>query len=455
MLVISKGRTRQQIAKTAHNIRYINWEVEATKISLDREEFNAKLDELAAIPQKTFLTNRKTLRKVWFKTWHYDELKKAIYYADEVGNYFIYYATNKVYKEKHELSGTQCARLFWDEFMKRYKIGQAAAFGAIPIRNRFMTETIHKCNRCVGPFIWADEDYTNTHLEGLYKADVSSAYPFSAGDKLPDARTAKIVEGRESPSAEWPVAFYTSGHIAEYGMYDTHRDSFNFLYREARNKITPSKHGEPPVRFGNTDEKTILMKYSKYSLKDTFEHFYKLKEIDETAKQIINLTIGTFDMLDWANDKKGLINWNSSYSYYGHLRAVVLARHNHRMCQEYNNLMKKGYELVSIQTDSLMWIGGPYEGAVKEKKIGNLVSEIENGYGFNHGCGAYWVNDDKREKPIVKAQGIKEFPKDEMTEEKIFIDWFKTHQSIEVFTGEQDPITHKFVKRKVRLEELE
>lgn len=59
MLVISKGKERHEFA---YNVRYINWNKEATKIMLTKEEFDDKLNELAVLHK----THNKTSRRLWF-----------------------------------------------------------------------------------------------------------------------------------------------------------------------------------------------------------------------------------------------------------------------------------------------------------------------------------------------------------------------------------------------------
>lgn len=440
-----------------NSLRYVDWRREADIFTCDKQEINDILDSLDKQKEIKEVNSRKTVRTFWYDCWYYNENEKSIYCADEEGKYFIYKSElGSKNLDRLERKGTLCAKALFEKFTERTGQSKSDAFGYFTYNKRKEIEIIHKCNRCVGPFIWSDSKYVNRRVENVWKADVSSAYPFSAGERLPDAKTAILVEGMELPSEEWPVAFYSSGHVAEYGMYDTWIDMHNFLYKFCRgNRAKKSKHGEDYVRFDEDNNYTILMKYSEYSLKEEFEYFYSRKKTDDLAKDIMNCSIGTFDSLDWDKKNKGLINWKSHYSYYGHLRAVILARHNHRMCQEYDNLMKKGYKLITVQTDSLMWIGGPYEGAVKEKKIGNLISEIEDGYGFIHGCGGYFVNDNKREEPIVKAQGIPDFPKDEMKTMEDFIEWFRTHKKIEIFSGEIDAETHKYKTEIIDLGGLE
>ena len=131
----------------------------------------------------------------------------------------------------------------------------------------------------------------------------------------------------------------------------------------------------------------------------------------------MNLTIGTFDFVECPNYE--LKPWKGKY--FGHLRALICARHNHNMIGYYDEIVKKGYRVLQIQTDSIMWQGGAIDSAIRDKEIGKLHLEIENGKAFIHGCGAYWIEDVNT--AIEKHQGIRNWEGAQSLEEfKMFFE---------------------------------
>lgn len=308
--------------------------------------------------------------------------------------------------------------------------------------NLDVVKALHQINRCVGPFIGSIDK--NTYVsEGLYKADVSSAYPSCGRERLPDLKKSKMVRGYVEPSEEWPIVFYLVGHhIAEYGVFDTHKDMKHDLYQLYRNSHTckmwkTKKKKEKAVSFGpgylsqelKDLEVCLCCKYSKYDLKE-FDYFYNLKESLEDgserdeAKGVMNYSIGTFDMINCPNYE--ILPYKMKY--FGHLRALICARHNHNMIEYYDDLIKSGYRIIQVQTDSIIWQGKMASCVSREKTFGALHLEIENGHGYIHGCGAYWVEDDNR--VIEKHQGIRNWDlnKDKIQSLDDFRRFFETNE---------------------------
>ena len=307
--------------------------------------------------------------------------------------------------------------------------GLQARFGALnPYLEDDMTmiKGLHKINKCVGPFVGNFSLLRNQYYEGVWKADVSSAYPGEGMYNLPDLHGAKLVDEYVEPTEEWPIVFYLdSGHVAEYGKFDTHRDQYHVLYKQFRNRgenrvYKTQYKKEYKVSFmngfRNETESCLCCKYSKYNLEE-FKYFYDRKKQDEMAKAIMNLTIGTFDFVECPNYE--LKPWKGKY--FGHLRALICARHNHNMIGYYDEIVKKGYRVLQIQTDSIMWQGGAIDSAIRDKEIGKLHLEIENGKAFIHGCGAYWIEDVNT--AIEKHQGIRNWEGAQSLEEfKMFFE---------------------------------
>lgn len=434
MIQIHKG-DRNLRFKDLHNLKYIDWFKEANVYELTKEEWNDMIDSLNP---ELEITAKEAHRKLTVrKFWHGGMWKKdgnRIFQAKE-GEYIIYQTQGANSQEEKEINGFAAKRVFVDKFNELNKCKLQKAFGVI--EGLELLQGIHLVNRCVGPFIWANDAYINKKLNGVYKADVSSAYPGAGLIDIPDAKTARKVQGRVEPTAEYPVAFYiVSGNIAEYNKYDTHKEYNHFLYRNCRNPMKKrSKKNEPAVYLHyvpDEEEITILMKYSEYNFKETFDYFYARKKEDEMAKAVMNLTIGTFDYIPYDKEHKR-IKWESHFDYFGHIRAVILARHNHNMIQYYNELKQKGYQLLCIQTDSMIWMGGELDCVVPQdqKKIGDLAKEIINGRVYIHACGSYIIEDENQQ--IIKYQGIKNWD-DTIDNMDKFIEFFKGN--IEYYSNE-------------------
>lgn len=460
MILSHKGKKIEK--QTFNDFRYIRWSLEADVWLLEKEEWNRLIARLRSNPERwpevKNVDRQKTLRLVWLDgKWHIDS--DELYFAPCYDRYFIFRLKKKQkelkvktrYKflDKEEtivpkgMTGMN-ARVILKEKMQEIKgFKEQKAFGALDLSKedeRELAKAVHNINRCVGPFIGVNQKYLGKVTERVWKADYSSAYPAHGTYKIPDIRQREIVKGRERPTEEWPVCFYLkSGHLAEYGIYDTHIDGFSELYKEYRNPFNrKNKYGEPAVKFkmiDDEDEVTLRMKYSKYDLKEEFDYFYKMKQEKkdrEAAKAVLNMSIGTFDFLP---RKKKQICWNSGYRYFGHIRAVILARHNHEMIERYREIKGRGMELVSIQTDSMIWtttdpqIDGRLESTVCAllAKMGDFVEEICNGRVYIAHCGAYFIED--AIVKIIKHQGIENF--DESIDSlEGFIDWFKNNKVI-------------------------
>lgn len=411
------------------NDRYIDWFRDGYFYLLEPEKWNELRNSLDDDFRLSCVNGIRTVKDPYYcGYWHYDEDKQLLFYYDEESDEFKFVT----WKDSANGSGSGFySRRLLEERMGEKKM--QARFGAIPCsydsfywkkecgeRFKFwcdldVVQYIHDINRCVGPFI-GNEVENDVEIEnGLWKADVKSAYPACACGKLPDLHNSKLVKGRIDPSKEWPIVFYLkSHHIAEYEKFDTHVDMYHYLYRNFRSKkknITKYKK-EDSICFidvNDDDEISLCCQYSPYTLKEEFEYFYNLKEQSEgkekeAAKGVMNFSIGTFDFVKMDDDKKKVAP--SKYKYFGHLRAVILARHNHKMIEYYDEIKKKNMEFVCIQTDSLMWRGKEsIDSAITDaKNMGELNLEIKNGKGYIHGCGCYWVEDDKNF--VEKHQGF-------------------------------------------------
>lgn len=434
--------------------KYLDWRKESQKIIVPVDDWNDLVYSLDASKQRTDVWQKKTIRSYW-RDWQWyltnNQSGKPCIYTGGVNEngfqeYIIYTAGTSGIDDE-SFGGFECKRELNSILINRTGKGLEARFGYIGANKhkRFnnsdfseyeLIVALHNINRCNGPLIGTEYGTDNTYYDsGIYKADVKSAYPFAALYEIPDIRTGEIVKGYVAPTEEWPVVYYLkSYHIAEFNKYDTHSDKYSPLWR-FRNKDKKPHYTqfkkEPYIEFRRVpDEEEVCLrcKYSIYNLKE-FEQIYLDKERAEGTnkaqkKALLNNTIGTFDYVLMEDDLKTISE--NTYSYIGHVRAVILARHNHKMIEYYNEIVKKGYEFICIQTDSMIWRGGPLDCVVKTQKIGDFHEEITNGRLFLHGCGAYFIEDEN--SYIEKHQGIKDFPAIDNLED--FREFFKPGRRI-------------------------
>lgn len=327
-----------------------------------------------------------------------------------------------------------------------------ARFGALDQteENLWLIEALHAINRCVGPFVGNASLVSNQYYDkNVYKADISSAYPAQGLEKLPDLHTAQLFDYRIEPSEEWPIVFYLdSHHVAEYQRFDTRKEFTHDLYRNYRNPRGKKVHKTARKKEYQVDflrcgygEQCLACKYSKYGIPE-FQEFYDMKESGDEytrnlAKSVMNKSIGCLDFVACPEYK--IIP--CKIKYFGHIRAIICARHNKRMIEIYDEIQAQGSKVLQVQTDSIIWQGKPIASATSEKYLGCLHTEITDGRAFIHGCGAYWVEDNNQ--AIEKHQGIKGFPKFETLE--TFKEYFELNTTkLEFEVYEINPQTLKF-----------
>lgn len=427
------------IGKNKHNREHIYWKKEATKYALSIEEYRQFKEELDPKLEIVGGNRLNTVRSVWHTgSWSFDTTygyyyvcleackEYAIFDLDSRYNasYVIDVEKKKKSNRDETIFGADAVRLVQEEFRKhidhdgmRYKDkGELIkAFGGFYFGDRHENDELIKgldtCYRCTGPFIWADAEFNGKITNGVQKADISSAYPAMACGLLPTTEEYKVVDGVAEPDEEYRFAFYLkSGHVAEFGRFDTRVDQYGFLYRECRNpENRESKHKEEAIKFINSElsnEKTLLMKASKYRLDETMQHFYDLKDVSNNAKDIMVKSIGAFAALKKQNSSE----WFDIKSFYrGHLAIIIHCRHNHRMIELYGKIKAAGGRLISIQTDAMTWLGKQIDEQTDKKTLGAFVTEIIDGRLWQNYCGCYAV-DDFHGHSIIKYQGVENFP---------------------------------------------
>lgn len=253
---------------------------------------------------------------------------------------------------------------------RKYREEYTLIKGCVPVQIQFMN---------VG--------YKGKIVEGVFKADVSSAFPTQIMRDLPTLHNCIRVGGRVEPSEDFPFAFYTkSHHIKTFDGYDSH-DLNCWYYREYYNCDDSVK---------DEDEVTILCpKMSeKYhtALSKAFEDCYNHRKDDSFNKFIMNATIGYFQR-----------NNNPALSF---ISAIVILRCNIDMIRRCNQLEEEGNTVLFIATDSIAWKGKLSSVAIDEKYLGSFTYEGKNIKFLGYSSKAYqWI--DNNGKCTTKYSGMK------------------------------------------------
>ena len=253
---------------------------------------------------------------------------------------------------------------------RKYRAQYTLIKGCVPVQIQFMN---------VG--------YKGKIVEGVFKADVSSAFPTQIMRDLPTIHGSILVPGRVEPSEKYPFAFYVnSHHIKTLDGYDSHEMNCWF-YREYY-KCDDSIKDE--------DETTILCpKMSdKYhdALAKAFEDCYNHRKDDNFNKFVMNAAIGYFQR-----------NSNPAISF---ISAIVILRCNIDMIRRCYQLEDEGNTVLFIATDSIAWKGKPSSVAIDDKYLGSFTYEGKNIKFLGYSCKAYqWLNNEG--KCITKYSGMK------------------------------------------------
>ena len=224
-------------------------------------------------------------------------------------------------------------------------------------------------------------------VEGVYKADVSSAFPTQIMKDLPTLHGSIVVPGRAEPSEKFPFAFYcNSHHIKCLDGYDSH-DLNCWYYRE---------YYKCDDKIKDEDDVTVLCpkmgeKYHE-ALAKTFEDFYDHRRDDSFNKFILNATIGYFQR-----------NNNPALSF---ISAIVILRCNIDMLRRCYQLEDEGNTILFIATDSIAWKGKSSSVAIDEKYLGSFTYEGKNIKFLGYSCKAYqWLNN--KGECTTKYSGMK------------------------------------------------
>ena len=287
----------------------------------------------------------------------------------------------------------------------------AAIFGGLP-------REFHQYRNCVpSPINWVNESYINRAIGGCTKADICSAYGSEASKTLPDlhADARCVVNGKIEPTEEWPFAFYLeSGEMAIWG-------------EGSSAEIKQTKYMRQPVVEPFCEERTLLCKAAKTSLRPVFEYLYTHRSENESFKFVMNATIGMFHRKRYTGDNDNL--WP--------LAAVIKFRCDKRIVDLCNELYELGQIPLLINTDSITWRGKDISLTVLEKKLGNFRLEYEN-------CGLVYVGPKCYQVKGVPVGG---------EEEEILTRWSGPHRTSYITSLPFGAILDKTVLGKIREEE--
>lgn len=227
----------------------------------------------------------------------------------------------------------------------------SSIFGGLP-------QEYHKYRTIVPkPIDWVNPTFQGKIVNNCVKADICSAYGTEASGVLPDLHAAsrQVVNGKVAPSEEWPFAFYLeSGEMAIWG-------------EGSSEDLKKTRYMREPVRFVD-EERTLLCKAAKVSLRPVFEYLYEHRKENQSFKLAMNATIGMFHRKRFTGEQDNL--WP--------LAAVIKFRCDKRIIDLCDKLIEMGQVPMLINTDSITWCGNDTSLTVTEKKLGNFRIEYEN-----------------------------------------------------------------------------
>lgn len=366
-----------------YDLMNIKWQKEAKHIKLTNEEFMNLYEKLNKDRKQINLSNKRYLFNEDTYALYRNKNNKdilAIYLYDGPKDYKIYF-TNTYDDQKNtreEYAGPKAYKLLSNKFKELTGKSLNEAFGS----------SKEDFKRCVPKqFCYYNPEFANKELL-LSSIDACSQYPANLRGQLPDARTAKVVEGTVEPNEEYRFAYYLrSGHIAEYQVFDTHnwykydQRLWGGLFRIKRK----NEKIQWEFRQDLTGDKdlTILMKPSRYELTDTLNYFYeqkeKIKDHDsqeyKDAKLVMNAAIGMFHMRKYDRNK------------YAHLAAICIARANQKIL-EMAKKINVNY-IAQIVVDGILYCGPRF--GVTGRQFGSFNQEFDACHGLISGYNKFIV----------------------------------------------------------------
>lgn len=398
--------------------KYVYFKKEAINKKVNQHDFKDKLDELISADYKQI--HKTTLRKYWKPNTFSlakDDHKLSLCYYD--GKSYYYYSTNYKDDSKNKDTGNPMPQ-FKKAFKARTSKSLIEVFG----------KSEHGMKICVPKFIDYKSIYyaNNQWYKGVNKEDFSSHFPSQCMGILPTANDMLEIDEYRKPDADYPFAFYPeSGHIAIYNEFDTH-DYKAMRYFEGSGK---DRKFQPD--YNKKESKTILMKAAEYTIAPEIQAAYDRKNAAVKGTQ------------EYKDNKLFLLKFigqfeqNNKMFYdslpFAHIAAVVKWRANIKMM----NLIKKiGPEhIIQICVDGVIHDGRPQ--GVKEKKLGNLITEYENARFIQRGFNQYIITDGVKEDRIHSGLDI-DIDKDiicwKASPKMNFIKYMKDNYMIDIIQGD-------------------
>lgn len=288
---------------------------------------------------------------------------------------FFRFVTNKT-QEGDLLNGGEAYSLFKKGVEEEYGKTVHQIYGSLP-------GSYHNYRYvCPIQLDWCARQFTGKVVDGICKADVSSAYGFELTKTLPDLHAAarKEVKGRVAPNEEYPFAFYLkSGHMAIWG------EGSSWDYYDRRYFVEVRKRAVRDV--APEDDITLLCRKASVTLGEFIERLYAARNVSPENKAIMNLTVGMW----WRKE------YFAGMEVMWPLSAVVHFRCNARMADIYESLLNLGQVPILINTDSITWVGDDTS-LVQPKKLGSFTLEHKDAKMIIQSVKAYQISDYSMEK---------------------------------------------------------
>lgn len=409
-----------KLKQLKHDARYIYWAHDATKELVDWNDWNLLISNYKDGHEVPEVKGCKTVRALWAKDKSYridDKSTKnsiSLYTSDIVEGkqilkiYYTYLDAEKAARvlPKGEKGAGSAGFNYLNKVFKEHTgLTLTEAFGSI--QNHKGTTGFDKCVNRVKYAIYLDKRIQRKITPRMYKADISSAWPQEISYDLPDLNRYKLIQGYAPPTEDFPIAYYLkSGHIAEYGKYDTHtwqKDKwYSLIEQQSKENFKPRNNHEKWETFetiADNEEITVLCPLSEWSIKPAIDYMYQQKEdksdLERSAwfKAMLNSMIGFMRSNDY---NRG--------NYMGHIAAIAYARATNRMMNMARELEKEGNFPIYFAIDSIIWIGKETK-LTSDKKLGAFVLEAADGRGVIANHGQYYIEKDG-EKLIERHQGI-------------------------------------------------
>ena len=381
----------------------IYWRYDAEHIKVSHAEWNSLVDMLEADGYTESSGYKTTKRHFPPGTYRFDDDKKnKDLYAVNWDNELIHFYTqdDDSKNDEEHISGGRAFKEINMRFMNLYHTSFTAAFGVwskgeldtnAKSKEKEYHYELEQCNEALPAIIQCDDFFNNKLLENVYKADISSAYPYELTLPIPTMKgMLGPYKGAVEPEYGYVAYWIKSGHIIESieGGADTRNLLNQPLYRD--------RHNFKPIDYDN--EITYLLPYSEYDLAPIISDLYNNRQSNPFNKGVMNSFIG-------------MLRSRKYYQrcYMGHISALVYARHIDYMCQLDTILKINHCYPIMYATDSIMWLGGPCAIADSEKYLGSFTLEYENCRAAYKSCGNYVIEDkSKNALGLVKHQGIAE-----------------------------------------------